>query len=390
MSAQPDTELRRPLWRRLLRWTGWISAGLAGLAGLGMLVLVGLVAINWNDEPLTPEAQAWLAVPANPVADADNAWLAMIAIGVEKQPGTALGRQIIERLKETPNPPDMAETYLSQFGPVWQNSRIDTGLCNVRQNGPDILPRILARQAELKLLVIQQEAALARYYAAIALPGFHEDASPSTTTFLPYAPSAKAACLARIDLALRLLSGEKTAEARFAQHMRYWLTALEESHVLLGAMLATTQIRADQALLQGLLEKKNRGATQVLQGLRGDLQNFSMLDETASQQRLLAGELRFMRDTLAHDLGKTGVPWHDQWGLRLFYHPQATLNQQQFMMTHPDETATMCSMFQWHYAYNPIGKILACIGAPRYQQYFIRIRATQDEATRLLAQRPET
>ncbi|MDP5239359.1 hypothetical protein Q9Q94_07445 [Uliginosibacterium sp. 31-16] len=385
MNAQPDTELRRPLWRRLLRWATWICAS---LAGLGVLILIVLVAINWQDEALTPEAQAWLAVPPNTVPDAENAWLAMIAIGVEKQPGTTVGRQIIERLKESPNPPDMAETYLSQFGPAWQNSGIDASLCNVRQNGPDVLPCILAKQAELKKLVSQQQPALARYYAAIALPGFHEEDASSMTVFLPYAPGSKAASLARIDLALRLQAGDRAAEARFAQHMHYWLTALEQSHTLLGAMIATTQIRSDQALLQGMLENKNRGAAQVLQSLRGDLQDFSVLDESAIQQRLLAGELRLMRNTLDNDLGKAGVRKHGHWVLRLVYHPQATLNQQQFMMTHPDESATTCDMFQWHYAYNPIGKILACIGAPRYQQYFVRIRATQDEAVRLLAQSP--
>ena len=81
MSDPAVEPVRRPLWRRLLRWAAWSCAGLLGLI---VLLVAVLVAINWRDEALSPEAQAWLAVPANPVADADNAWLAMIAAAVAR------------------------------------------------------------------------------------------------------------------------------------------------------------------------------------------------------------------------------------------------------------------------------------------------------------------
>ena len=381
----PDTigtAPRRPLWCRLLHWFGWIFNSLFGLIALLAAVLV---AINWKDEEITPEVQDWLTVPPNPVADAGNAWLAMIAIGVEKQPGTTIGRQIVKHLAEVPYQPDMA--YLSQFGPAWQFSGIDTGLCDIRQNGPDLLPRILHRQAELQKLASQQKAALARYYAAIALPDFHEETLPNAKRFLPYTPAAKAACLARMDLALRLQAADATAEAIFVQHMRYWLNALRKSSQLFSAMMANAQIQSDLALLQGLLKKKSKGAKRVLNGLRPDLQDLSTLDTTTLRQPLLAGELRFMRD-MPPQSGENRLPSLDPRELGLFYKPQASLNFQQFLMTHPEEVKARCDWRSWHYAYNPAGKILVCIAVPHYPQYFDRIRMTQGEAAKLLVTAP--
>jgi hypothetical protein len=381
MSELPEPT-RRPLWRRLLRWCGW---SIAGVFALCLLLIAALVLINWQDEPLTPEAQAWLVVPENPVPDAENAWLAMIAIGVEKQPGAAVGRQIIQHLKEAPNPTGMAEAYLDQFGPAWQFSDIDTSLCNIGQNGP----RILARQAELQALVSQQQEVLARYYAAIALPDFHEEASPSAIAFLPYAPAAKAACLARIDLALRLLAGDASAEAGFVQHQRYWLIALQRSQVLIGALVANTQIQSDQALLQSLLAAKNHGAAQALNALRADLQAFATLDENALMARPLAGEFRVLKvgfERTRDLLMQRASGWYQTRWVRLIYHPQATLNQLQAMMISPDGGYAMCGR---HYlVHNPMGRILACMGAGRYQEYFGRIRATQQTAKALLAAYP--
>lgn len=73
MKASPDTESspsKRTGWRRLLRYCAY---AVTGLLVLGLIGFGTLVAINWSDEPLTPETRAWLTEPANPVPDAQNA-----------------------------------------------------------------------------------------------------------------------------------------------------------------------------------------------------------------------------------------------------------------------------------------------------------------------------
>ena len=48
---------------RILKWVGLVAASLA-LVALALFAMV--FAINWRDEPLTPQARALLATPPNP------------------------------------------------------------------------------------------------------------------------------------------------------------------------------------------------------------------------------------------------------------------------------------------------------------------------------------
>ena len=145
-----------------------------------------------------------------------------------KQPGTAVGRQILERLRTQPDPAE--EDALAALGPKWASSGIDTAYCNIRSQGPGLLGRIEARAKELQPVLQANQAALARYDAAVALPGFFEEERTDPRAMLPFGAATKAACLARSELAPRLLRGERDAEARFTRHVHYWLTALQQSH----------------------------------------------------------------------------------------------------------------------------------------------------------------
>jgi len=378
MSAAAEP-VRRSLWRRLLRWAAWLFAGLCGLIAL---LLAVLAAINWQDEALTPEAQAWLAVPPNPVADADNAWLAMIAVGVEKQPGTAVGRQILESLRQNPRLLVGADA-LAEFGPGWTTDKLYTGFCNLRREGPGLLGRIEARAQELQPVLQANQAALARYAAAIRLPGFFDEQSADPLQLPPYLPAAKAACLVRSELALRLLRGEGAteAEARFARHAHYWLTALQQSHSLLGTMIANAQVQADLDVLLGLEERNPSLGTRLRQTLRADLQGLVNTTGQSMRERVMPSEVRFIAQIFASVEFRERMAWYDH----VLFKPHANLNFQHFVMTHPEEVKARCDFLSWHYAFNPTGKVLACIGAHSYQSYFDRLRTTQDAAARLLA-----
>ncbi len=404
MKASPDTEpspSKRSGWRRLLRYC---ACAFAGLLALGLIGFGALVAINWNDEALTPETQAWLTEPANPVPDAQNAWLAMQAIGFEKQSGPEVGRQFITAVsKISPydttglkpgNSPEHIEQFLeqqkhrfdTQFGPRWEVDPAIRQICWDHGEWTGAFSRITAQRKPVEELLRANHAALQRYYAAIALPDFF-DLNPADYD-LHYAVTANqgdittAACLARMDLSLRLLDGDRSARKPLERHLRYWITQTTQSHSLTGLMIASGQIKFDLDWSTDLLTKvpASRPALLASKPLWQDLAGRSSTDLLSST---FPAELRSYQHMLARDVRRSPSPLQrlQTW---LTYKPNATLNFRRQLLTESDDTHKQsCDWSSRHMVYNFSGKVLDCIGAYNLQNFRKRVQTPLEMASRM-------
>jgi hypothetical protein len=404
MKASSDTEFspsQRSGWRRLLRYCAYAFAGLLALDLIGFGVLV---AINWNDEALTPETQAWLTEPANPVPDAQNAWLAMQAIGFEKQSGPEVGRRFITAMsKISPydttglkpgDSPERVEQFMkqqkhrfdAQFGPHWEADPAIRQICWNNGEWTGAFSRILAQRKTVEELLRTNHAVLQRYYAAIALPDFF-DFSPADYD-LHYAVTANqgditaAACLARMDLGLRLLDGDRSAREPLKHHLRYWITQTTQSHSLIGLMIASGQTKFDLDWSTDLLTKvpASRPALLASKPLWQDLASHSPNELLGGA---LPAELRSYQNMLVTNFRQSQPPLQrlQKW---LTYKPNATLNLRRQLMTESDESRKQsCDWTSWHMAYNFRGKVLDCIAAYSLQNFQKRVQTTLNMASRM-------
>jgi hypothetical protein len=394
MKTCPDTEpspSKRSGWRRLLRYSAYAVAGLLvlGLIGFGVLV-----AINWNDEALTPETQAWLTEPANPVPDAQNAWLAMQAIGFEKQSGPEVGRRFITAVsKISPydmtglkpgNSPERIEQFMelqkhrfdAQFGPHWEVNPAIRQICWNNGEWNSTFSRILAQRKTVEELLRANHAVLQRYYAAIALPDFF-DLSP-TDYDLHHAVTANqgditaAACLARMDLSLRLLDGDRSARQPLEHHLRYWITQATQSHSLIGLMIASGQIKFDLDWSSDLLTKVPASHS-TLMANKPAWKNLAARTPDELLREPLAAELR----SFQHQLTENNPQ-------RLAFKLNATLNLRRQLMAASDESRKQsCDWTPRHMVYNFRGKVLDCIAAYSLQNVQKRVQTTLDMVARM-------
>lgn len=391
MTGQAESKPRRPLWRLLLRYVGLTLTCLFGLLVVAFILVP--IAINWHDEELSHQAKAWLIEPKNTLPDTDNAWLAMIAVGIEKEPGTVVGRKMLERLKSTPGSLDSDEA-LAEFGPPWSAKDFDPEICFIKPDGPDFFERIQAKKSALKKTLFQQQGLLKRYYTAIALPGFQDEPVYESVGGLPIQRISAASCLARIDLALRLRAQDKEAISQVVQHVRYGLRAIEGSQNMVTSLMANARIRLDIDFLQGLQKHDAALAKIILKKLQPELETFvaaSISDIlSAPMARAFRSSHRFLNESTSQ--AGSLEDWKKRI-LNLFFKPQASLNFRQQLMAeilrNPEAAYTSCDMSEVGlYTYNRLGQIFSCAGMPSYTGHVERVGDTQNEMAKLLAQAP--
>jgi len=394
MKTCPDTDPSPPKhsgWRRLLRYCAY---AFAGLLALGLIGFGALVAINWNDEALTPETQAWLTEPENPVPDAQNAWLAMQGIGFDRQSGPEVGRRFITAVsKISPydttglkpgNSPERIEQFMelqkhrfdTQFGPRWEVDPAIRQICWNQGEWTGAFSRITAQRKTVEKLLQANHAVLQRYYAAIALPDFF-DLSPADYD-LHYAVTSNqgditaAACLARMDLSLRLLDGDRSAREPLEHHLRYWITQATQSHSLTGLMIANGQIKFDLDWATDLLTKVPASHS-TLMASKPAWKNLAARTPDELLRGPLAAELRSFQHQLTENNPK-----------QLTFKLNATLNLRRQLMTASDESRKQsCDWTSWHMVYNFKGKVLDCIAAYSLQNFRKRVQTTLDMASRM-------
>ena len=388
-----STPSRRPLWRRLLRCMAW---SIGGLLTLCLLCYAILVAINWNDEALTPETQAWLTEPANPVPDAQNAWLAMLALAYPQQSGPQAGRRILDLLHTAPAISVDSGIYTrldtrlqAEFGPA--QAALDPSpikeICSLQSKGPGVLDRIQQDTTGAAAQIRANQALLEKYYAAISLPQYAEEGFPFEG--LPVQanllmPKLQASCLARMDLSLRLAQNDPKAEQLLSGHLQYWLAALTRSHSLLGMMIANAQVQTDLDWINDLAHQYPRRTHSILGYVLPQYAAFANMSRDQLWRHPIQGELRLDLQTINASRQKTQstsiFARIEDFALTPLFQPQATLNQQQACLAGllRDGQASLSPSIATSMLYNPLGKSLD--GCAYYSEKFSRVQLTQAAA----------
>lgn len=380
-----EATTKRTLWQRLR----YVRIALAWLCGLVVLFALVVVAINLRDEEFTPDTRAWLQEPVNPVAPVDNAFLAVAALQIEQRADTDAGRRMLTAIGKEPRLL-LDEKRMAVFGTLWQAPTIDRRMCVWKPGDPALLVRIASQHDTLEKMLEKQRPALDRYYAAIALPDFHEIAV--FPEFLSMSSANDVACLARVDLALRVLAGKSGAAEDMRKHIGYWSRALLGSRNLMSAMFANGALNTDMSLLQDLQKIDFEGKQHFFASLRPTLQ--AVADAKIDEQ-VMAGELRYSSQTLRQaEIKGEYAAWWQRPLSDLFFKRQASINRQQFLMAsiiRNDQASTKqaCDStrlrYQLNYLYNPLGKLLGCMPLSSYETYLTRLAQTRQDAAGLVA-----
>lgn len=398
----PDSG-RKSRWKRLLRIATW---GISTLLVLCLLCYTILLAINWHDEPLTQETQAWLTEPANTVPDTQNAWLAMLALAYPQHPGPLTGRKILDLMHTAPfividEDTDLyagLDTQLQQtFGPP-QAALSPSPLhdiCSLKGRGPGILGRILQDETATASQIHANQPLLGQYYAAIALPQYAQEGLP--VEVLPFQASGvitklEASCLARMDLSLRLAQNDPKAGGLLQNHLQYWLTTLTHSHSLIGMMIANTQVQSDLDWASDLTRQFPQQTRTALQPVIAQYASFSSMHRHDLWLQPFQGELRFSQVTakaIRQQMPRASAL--DRFMVFMFrslYQPQATLNQRQAclaqLLRNDEQRPSPEAISSW--LYNPLGKSL--VGCADYAAYFPRVQVTQTAAGKFIESFP--
>src|SRR5262245_5313465 len=88
------------MWRRILTWIGWIVGSLLGLV---VIAYLGLLAINWRDQPPSDAARRLAAIAKNrpPLADAENGWVYLAKFREGLQDRSATRSPAIRKISES-------------------------------------------------------------------------------------------------------------------------------------------------------------------------------------------------------------------------------------------------------------------------------------------------
>lgn len=239
--------------RKFLKWTAIVLAAL--VFGIPLL----LVAINVVDEEMRPEVTAYADLASSDVPPAQNAFYAWIGIRAARNENHhARGLEIVEQVNKHLDI-ELNETEIididSLLGPNYITSRTPTSelfsLC--QRDTRDCLARYRAKDADIPRWVQEDQLLLDRYRALYSYAYFRETIKPKPTAPFYSAPATIAA-LARSQAAWMALHGNPDeALRRLNQDTAFWRRVLADSRVLVNRMIAAAVIQANARLVSEIV-----------------------------------------------------------------------------------------------------------------------------------------
>jgi hypothetical protein len=242
---------------RILKWVGLVAGSLVLIA---LLLFALLFAINWRDESLTPQAQALLAPPPNPLEPEDNIYLAMA--GFTAPSGASVitaGQSRIEHYNERldavlHDPSAQALDSLTLKDPRALEFQ---GQANFVQplNG-SLWEEVPAHRAEIEALTARNGELYQRYLALERLSGYFETARPSYLAPAIFVPT-EVRYLFLEDTVLRLRGGsvreQRAALDELIADVGLWRRVLTGQGVLISRMLALAYLQSDYLVLADMV-----------------------------------------------------------------------------------------------------------------------------------------
>lgn len=389
---------------RILRWAG-LAAGILVLLALVLFALA--FAINWRDEPLTPQAQALLTPPPNPLKPDDNIYLAMA--GFTAPAGASVisaGQSRIEHYNEhldavlhDPSPSALDSLRLKDPHALEFQGQAEF----VQPLSGSLWEEVPAHRAQIETLSAQNGELYARYLALDRLSGYFETARPSYLAPAVYVPT-EVRYLFLEDTVLRLRAGsvreQRAALDELIADVGLWRRVLAGQGQLISKMLALAYLESDYLVLADMIADPH-SALPVgpddadLAAPLFALKSFDLGAGFAAEFRVQASLLEqteyLYTISWSPQPARTGGPrrWTDRLGSevsRHFFKLNATVNlfaqqAQRLMAVAPgpgiaaaNKELADSSLTAWSLigAYNPIGKLLAGMAAPAGVTYPLR------------------
>jgi hypothetical protein len=396
------------MFRRMLKWGGWILLALLLLAA-GLLAL-GL-AINARDEPPSAQARALSVVPSNPYGNEENLYYAMA--GLDAPTGASVNVAGAARIaaEVAALDPQLPTVRPARTPPPMAQALTFSGtmdLCNPSERACSLYAPAPGKEAAVRKLLSDNAELYGRYRALRGMRGYFETVPPSAT-LIAHFPEPSLRKLFQADVALRMRSGKagevRAALAELNADMALWRLLLRGHGPLLGKMVALAYLQADLLLLGDIVADPQAqlptGAADTVAQLWAPA-DWDIADGFAWEFRMQAAMVRELHSSAAaeylHSLQAEPEGWFtsrlsrlNNWLGLQFLKPQATENRFAYLMTRfmqaaPPDGSSVVRLPQvpveegydpskpWNIwlSYNPIGKILVAIAAPAYRSYVLR------------------
>ena len=387
--------------KKALKWTAIILASL--LLGGPLL----LAAINAFDEDLRPEAIAFADFSGEEVPPEQNGYYAWVGLRapVGENPhvrGVQVVAQVNEKLDAMPRDVTDVDAILGAKTLKYTNSL--ASLCGRDATG--CLDRYRAKSADIEKQVRDNKVLLERYRALYRYPHFHETIKPRYYAPLFYEASSVRG-LARAQHTLHALRGDHLLALRqLRDDTQFWRRILIDSRSLVGKMIAVAAIRVNAQIISEIVARYPADksalalaahAVQPLTAQERDLTNayrnehawiMHFFTTLPAELRALPVERRTpctaesIYDCVIEKLTTT-----------FLFKPHATVNRSfedfsetagrsklpasEFLKQTNEKQASdrydWGWLSSWHFAYNPIGKILNTHPGSAYDSYTGRI-----------------
>lgn len=386
----------------LKRTLKWVVVVLVALF-LGVPVLI--VAINAFDEELQPEARAFTDLSTAEVPPEQNAYYAWIGLRAARNENQHVrGKEIVAYVNKQLDIESHEIEIIDidvLLGPKHIASKTPPSELNLlcQRDTQGCLGRYRTKDADIAHWAREDQVLLDRYRALYSYAYFHETIKPRPTAPFYSAPATVAA-LARAQAAQKALHGNPgEALRRLHEDTAFWRRVITDSRLLVNRMIAVASIQTNVQLISEII------ATYKLPTDKLQIAATAIRPLT-NQERDLSGVFRYEFALGAHMF--THLDSHvyqtdcdsDSWSACLFgklstaslLKPNATINMsfekfnriaqasklpaklflEQVKQARGDNESG--SFIKWHFAYNPIGKMLNTIlGDSLYYNYVGRV-----------------
>ena len=403
----PATTPQRPRhWLRRLR----ISAGIALLGLLALLIVT--IAINRTDEALEPATLAWLKYQSPTAADAQNGYLALLALDARAADPLAAAAAVLReeraifaatRATQQQAGPHYADIRTRLLQPA--ETRIPLDDCKDKCHD-----YILAHAEKMTQLANKHAGLLARYRAMLDFPAYAEDIPRDPRALYPNHGLAYSLGLLYLQSVVSAIEhgDAQAAYQAWARHQRFWNMAAAGSVTLRDTMRAIAQLERNQALLSDMLKAYPNSIAMARQHALPLLAAEPQLASLVARSMVAEFQMQayVLTDMLAHSslfatADEAPADIRDRLAL-LFYQRNASLNLLQRLhqrdlslnglalagdMLQKDpgmQDDTACTRNpDIHMLANPLGKMLLCrenaYDLSRYHAHAARVDASSRE-----------
>ena len=358
----------------------------AVLLVLLLLLAAGVAAINAFDEPLDAKAAAMGEPRPSSVPEAQNGYLALIAMGADDGADSAA----------------YAQAWLAEARAAAKENRAEKLIAVKRAQRPDLcdaahlscLAVVKGQSSDISAKLEAYKEDLERYEKLIALRAYDEVLDYPfrvATEFPKYAPLVAAQRAYLVRAALAVEAGRiEDALADVERDIAFQRVMLGGARTLIGKMIVAANYTRDLAFVADLLQTTTADLKPFAPRLTEMLKPIA--PAALSMDAALESEFGFVkqgyRNPIAAGFGIDGSPL-ETIAMRLFYKPHATINtfygyhmQTVEVLRKPPAVLVRAGekfnpAFEewkfWDLIDNPMGKLMLRTGMPSYVLYALRL-----------------